>query len=99
MQQFTDKAKVALQKAAKAAKDLHQSYIGSEHILVGLVKEKTGVAARLQLLFAKSTCILRFRSSRACILSMSIAITAPFRLSTFTKPSCFSESAYRERCG
>ena len=30
MQQFTDKAKVALQKAAKAAKDLHQSYIGSE---------------------------------------------------------------------
>ena len=40
MQQFTDKAKVALQKAAKAARDLHQSYIGSEHILVGLVKEK-----------------------------------------------------------
>ncbi|MEZ3474432.1 MAG: ATP-dependent Clp protease ATP-binding subunit [Lachnospiraceae bacterium] len=47
MQQFTDKAKVALQKAAKAAKDLHQSYIGSEHILVGLLKEKTGVAARV----------------------------------------------------
>ena len=47
MQQFTDKAKVALQKAAKAARDLHQSYIGSEHILVGLVKEKTGVAARV----------------------------------------------------
>ena len=33
--------------AAKAAKDLHQSYIGSEHILVGLLKEKTGVAARV----------------------------------------------------
>ncbi len=47
MQQFTDKAKVALQKAAKAAKDLHQSYIGSEHILVGLVREKTGVAAKV----------------------------------------------------
>ena len=47
MQQFTDKAKVALQKAAKTAKDLQQSYIGSEHILVGLVKEKTGVAARV----------------------------------------------------
>ena len=42
-----DKAKVALQKAAKAAKDLHQSYIGSEHILVGLVREKTGVAAKV----------------------------------------------------
>lgn len=47
MQQFTDKAKAALQKAAKAARDLHQSYIGSEHILVGLVKEKSGVAARV----------------------------------------------------
>ena len=40
MQQFTDKAKTALQLAAKAAKDLHQSYIGSEHLLVGLVREK-----------------------------------------------------------
>ena len=47
MQQFTDKAKVALQKAAKVAKDLQQGYIGSEHILVGLVKEKTGVAAKV----------------------------------------------------
>ena len=47
MQQFTDKAKVALQKAARVARDLHQSYVGSEHILVGLVKEKTGVAARV----------------------------------------------------
>lgn len=47
MQQFTDKAKTALQKAARVARDLHQSYIGSEHILVGLVKERTGVAARV----------------------------------------------------
>ena len=47
MQQFTDKARTALQLAAKAAKDLHQSYIGSEHLLVGLVREKTGVAAKV----------------------------------------------------
>lgn len=47
MQQFTDKAKTALQKAARVARELHQSYIGSEHILVGLVKERTGVAARV----------------------------------------------------
>ena len=46
MQQFTDKAKNALHLAAKSAKDLHQSYIGSEHILVGLGKEGTGVAAK-----------------------------------------------------
>ena len=47
MQQFTDKARTALQLAAKAAKDLYQSYIGSEHLLVGLVREKTGVAAKV----------------------------------------------------
>ncbi|MBQ7945020.1 MAG: ATP-dependent Clp protease ATP-binding subunit [Lachnospiraceae bacterium] len=47
MQQFTDKAQTALSLAAKAAKNLHQSYIGSEHILVGLLKEKTGVAAKV----------------------------------------------------
>ncbi len=47
MQQFTDKANTALQYAAKTAKSLRQSYIGSEHILVGLVKEGTGTAARV----------------------------------------------------
>ena len=33
MQQFTDKAKTALQLAAKAAKDLHQSYMPLKVIL------------------------------------------------------------------
>jgi ATP-dependent Clp protease ATP-binding subunit ClpC len=47
MQQFTDKAKAALQKAARAAKDLQQSYIGSEHILLGLIKERGSVASRV----------------------------------------------------
>ncbi|MBE5877518.1 MAG: ATP-dependent Clp protease ATP-binding subunit [Lachnospiraceae bacterium] len=47
MQQFTDKAQAALGLAAKVARNLHQSYIGSEHILVGLLKEKTGVAAKV----------------------------------------------------
>lgn len=46
-QQFTDKAQKALQLAAKTARELHQSYIGSEHLLVGLVREKTGVAAKV----------------------------------------------------
>ena len=49
MMQFTDKAKTALQLATKAAKDLHQNYVGSEHLLVGLAKERTGVAAKVLL--------------------------------------------------
>ncbi|MGN0308349.1 MAG: ATP-dependent Clp protease ATP-binding subunit [Lachnospiraceae bacterium] len=47
--QFTDKAKTALLLAAKAAEKLHQPYIGTEHILVGLLRENTGVAARVLL--------------------------------------------------
>ena len=46
-QQFTNKAKAALLLAEKVAKKLHQGYVGTEHILVGLMQEKTGVAAKV----------------------------------------------------
>lgn len=45
--QFTDKARTALALAEKAARKLRQGYVGTEHILVGLMQEKTGVAARV----------------------------------------------------
>lgn len=45
--QFTDKAQAALREAAKCARSLKQGYIGSEHILVGLLREGTGVAAKV----------------------------------------------------
>ncbi len=45
--QFTDKAARALNLAGQTAKKLKQGYIGTEHILVGLLKERTGVAAKV----------------------------------------------------
>ena len=42
---YTDKAKIVLVLAEKAAKQLKASYVGSEHLLLGLIREKTGVAA------------------------------------------------------
>ena len=36
---FTEKAKDALSRAAKIAAGLSQGYIGTEHILAGLLKE------------------------------------------------------------
>ena len=45
--QFTEKAKKALTLASKAAARLQQNYIGTEHILVGLLQENTGVAAQV----------------------------------------------------
>ena len=46
-EQFTSKAKKALTLASRAAVRLHQNYVGTEHILVGLLQENTGVAAQV----------------------------------------------------
>lgn len=45
MQKYTQKASKALSIAGKISKQYRHSYIGSEHLLVGLLKEGTGVAA------------------------------------------------------
>lgn len=45
--QFTDNAQTALAQAARCARSLKQGYIGTEHILVGLLKEQNGVAAKV----------------------------------------------------
>ena len=42
-------AKKAMDLAAKTSKVMHHNYIGTEHILVGLLRERTGVAAKVLL--------------------------------------------------
>ena len=44
---YTDKAKRALDIANRLSKSMHYNYVGTEHILAGLVKEGTGVAAEV----------------------------------------------------
>lgn len=46
-QRYTDQAGRALDDAKKCSAELHQNYIGSEHILLGLIREGTGVAAQV----------------------------------------------------
>ena len=41
---FTQKAINAINLSEKAAIELGHSYVGSEHILLGLLKEGTGIA-------------------------------------------------------
>ena len=43
--EYTEKARKALELSRKASRQLHNNYIGTEHILVGLLKENSGVAA------------------------------------------------------
>lgn len=42
---FTEKANKALNLAIESAEEMHHNYVGTEHILYGLVKEGSGVAA------------------------------------------------------
>ncbi len=44
---FTKRAKQVLQYATEEARALNHSYIGTEHILLGLIREGEGVAARV----------------------------------------------------
>lgn len=44
---YTDNAKAALVLAKRMAKTTGQNYIGTEHILLGLLKQKNGVAAEI----------------------------------------------------
>lgn len=44
---FTDKARTALLLAEKTASRMGTGYVGTEHILVGLLKENTGVASKV----------------------------------------------------
>ena len=44
---FTEQAREAIGMAVEAAEELGHSYVGTEHLLIGLLREKSGVAARV----------------------------------------------------
>ena len=44
---FTAKAREAISLAVDAAEALGHGYVGTEHLLIGLLQEGTGVAARV----------------------------------------------------
>jgi ATP-dependent Clp protease ATP-binding subunit ClpC len=46
-ERFTDRARKVMQLANQEAQRFHHEYIGTEHILLGLVKEGSGVAANV----------------------------------------------------
>ena len=46
-ERYTSQAKEAIRCAEMAAAELSQNYVGTEHLLLGLVQEGSGVAARI----------------------------------------------------
>ena len=51
MYKFTEKAEKAIKLAKEIAKDFKHNYIGTEHILLGLMKEDSGVAYKVLTLY------------------------------------------------
>ncbi len=45
-EKFTDKARKVLVLAQDEARSLHQPYVGTEHVLLGLIQEQDGLAAQ-----------------------------------------------------
>lgn len=46
MGRFTERAQAAINLSKDAAKELGHGYVGTEHLLLGLLKEGEGVAAK-----------------------------------------------------
>lgn len=46
-ERFTERAEKVLAIAQEEAKNLNRDYLGTEHILLGLIREKKGVAAEV----------------------------------------------------
>lgn len=44
---FTEKARISISEAHDAATEMGHNYIGSEHLLMGLIREGSGVAAKI----------------------------------------------------
>ena len=47
MNKYTDSAKAALRLAERAAKESNSGYVGTEHLLLGLIREPEGVASNV----------------------------------------------------
>ncbi|OQX82089.1 MAG: hypothetical protein B6D56_00785 [Candidatus Omnitrophica bacterium 4484_70.1] len=66
---FTPRAKKALELAAEEARNLGHNYIGTEHILLGLLREEEGLAA--QVLYSLGVDLRKVRDEISSLLGSS----------------------------
>ena len=64
-ERFTQRASTAITKAHDAAMGMGHSYVGTEHLLLGLIRESEGVAARVL-----SNLDLNITKARAAVIKM-----------------------------
>lgn len=77
---FTDRAKKAIDLSLESAQSLGHKVVGSEHILLGLVKEKEGIAAKVLLKLGLSEKYIEEKiveiEGRIDVLSLDIVLSS-----------------------
>ncbi len=79
---FTPRAKKALELSAEEARSLGHNYIGTEHILLGLLREEEGIAS--QVLFSLGVDLKRVKDEISALLGGSTQTT---QVNTGSNPS------------
>ena len=85
---FTPRAKKVLELALREALSLGHNYIGTEHILLGLVRENEGVAARILLDFDADDDKIRNAVIRVLSLKTGRGAGRPTARLIVHRPSC-----------
>ena len=83
---FTEKARTAIELAADAAEELGHSYVGTEHLLLGLLQEGTGVAARV---------LLECGVQEDKVMELVSQLITPNQATRLAEPSTYTPSARR----
>ena len=95
---FTQKAQNTLNRALSSARELGHTYIGSEHILMGLLQEKDSIASRL--LLARGADAARLRKSIVDIAGEgSQSYVTPSDMTPRAKKIIEASAAESLRCG
>jgi len=89
---YTSRAKKVLELSMEEARQLHHSYVGTEHLLLGLVREEKGIAA--QMLVAAGVTLERAREEVLRILGTEIPADSS-RSSLIARAASFVRSTFQ----
>ena len=82
---FTAKAREAIRLAVEAAEELGHGYVGTEHLLIGLIEEGSGVAA--QILNAHGV-------QEEKVMNLVSQLIAPNNVARLKEPGAYTPSAF-----
>ncbi len=94
---YTPRVKKVLALAGKEAKTLNHSYVGTEHILLGLLREGEGVAARV-LRASKSTSSAPGTKSSRSSIRISLRRSQSRKAAAVGSRSAARRTSRRRRC-